>query len=249
MRRFVGDASHELRTPLVSVRGYAELYRMGALQRPTRSAQAMDRIEKETIRIGGLVEDLLALARLDEAKPLELAEIDLVPLARDAALDTMAATPPNRHGHRYRRSRGNPIRLARGLPDLEVEVELDPTAARTPLHHDHLVRGDTQRLRGRRPRERGAVRGRARARAVVQAGSRCRRGIRGRLEARSAQSLGRVLIPVDAGARSRVRGASLRAVGRQPTPKRVRHGGARRREQDAPGPHESHGQRDPVHLG
>ena len=37
MRRFVGDASHELRTPLVSVRGYAELYRMGALHRPTRS--------------------------------------------------------------------------------------------------------------------------------------------------------------------------------------------------------------------
>jgi Signal transduction histidine kinase len=31
MRRFIGDASHELRTPLVSVRGYAELYRMGAI--------------------------------------------------------------------------------------------------------------------------------------------------------------------------------------------------------------------------
>ncbi|MCU1444010.1 MAG: two-component sensor histidine kinase, partial [Cryobacterium sp.] len=41
MRRFVGDASHELRTPLVSVRGYAELYRMGALQTPEEVAQAM----------------------------------------------------------------------------------------------------------------------------------------------------------------------------------------------------------------
>ncbi|MGW9167430.1 sensor histidine kinase [Agromyces sp. NPDC055658] len=93
MRRFVGDASHELRTPLVSVRGYAELYRMGALQSPEEVGQAMERIEKEAIRMGGLVEDLLALARLDEAKPLELAEVDLVPLARDAALDTMAAHP------------------------------------------------------------------------------------------------------------------------------------------------------------
>ncbi|MRG61014.1 HAMP domain-containing protein [Agromyces sp. CFH 90414] len=93
MRRFVGDASHELRTPLVSVRGYAELYRMGALQSPEEVGQAMDRIEKEAIRMGGLVEDLLALARLDEAKPLELAEVDLVPLARDAALDAMAANP------------------------------------------------------------------------------------------------------------------------------------------------------------
>ncbi|SDK24752.1 two-component system, OmpR family, sensor kinase [Cryobacterium psychrotolerans] len=96
MRRFVGDASHELRTPLVSVRGYAELYRMGALQTPEDVAQAMERIEKEAIRMGGLVEDLLELARLDETKPLDLAEVDLMPLARDAALDAMASSPGRR---------------------------------------------------------------------------------------------------------------------------------------------------------
>jgi two-component system OmpR family sensor kinase len=93
MRRFVGDASHELRTPLVSVRGYAELYRMGALTKPEDVAQAMERIEKEAIRMGGLVEDLLELARIDEAKPLQLTEVDLVPLANDAALDAMASAP------------------------------------------------------------------------------------------------------------------------------------------------------------
>ncbi|MDO7883412.1 sensor histidine kinase [Salinibacterium soli] len=93
MRRFVGDASHELRTPLVSVRGYAELYRMGALTKPEDVAQAMERIEKEAIRMGGLVEDLLELARLDETKPLQLAPVDLVPLANDAALDAMASSP------------------------------------------------------------------------------------------------------------------------------------------------------------
>ena len=93
MRRFVGDASHELRTPLVSVRGYAELYRMGALTKPEDVAQAMERIEKEAIRMGELVEDLLELARIDEAKPLHLVEVDLVPLAHDAALDAMASAP------------------------------------------------------------------------------------------------------------------------------------------------------------
>src|SRR5690606_28960840 len=93
MRRFVGDASHELRTPLVSVRGYAELYRMGALQSDDEVAQAMERIEKEALRMGELVEDLLSLARLDEAKPLQLSPVDLVPLARDAALDAMAYDP------------------------------------------------------------------------------------------------------------------------------------------------------------
>jgi two-component system OmpR family sensor kinase len=93
MRRFVGDASHELRTPLVSVRGYAELYRMGALQTPEDVAQAMDRIEKEAIRMGLLVEDLLELARLDETKPLDLHPVDLVRIARDAAMDAMAGAP------------------------------------------------------------------------------------------------------------------------------------------------------------
>jgi two-component system, OmpR family, sensor kinase len=93
MRRFVGDASHELRTPLVSVRGYAELYRMGALSTPEEIAQAMERIEKEAIRMGELVQDLLELARIDEAKPLNLTAVDLVPLANDAALDAMASAP------------------------------------------------------------------------------------------------------------------------------------------------------------
>jgi two-component system OmpR family sensor kinase len=96
MRRFVGDASHELRTPLVSLRGYAELYRMGALQTPDDVAQAMDRIEREAIRMGGLVEDLLELARLDEARPLERVAVDLLSIAQDAALDAAASAPERR---------------------------------------------------------------------------------------------------------------------------------------------------------
>ncbi|MCR2791729.1 HAMP domain-containing histidine kinase [Microbacterium sp. zg.Y625] len=93
MRRFIGDASHELRTPLVTVRGYAELYRMGAISGEEQIAQSMDRIEKEAIRMGVLVEDLLALARLDERRGVTLAPVDLRPIARDAALDARAAAP------------------------------------------------------------------------------------------------------------------------------------------------------------
>ncbi|MGB3911259.1 MAG: HAMP domain-containing sensor histidine kinase, partial [Pseudolysinimonas sp.] len=96
MRRFVGDASHELRTPLVSLRGYAELYRMGALQTSDDVAQAMDRIEREAIRMGALVEDLLELARLDEARPLERVAVDLLSIAQDAALDAAASAPERR---------------------------------------------------------------------------------------------------------------------------------------------------------
>lgn len=93
MRRFIGDASHELRTPLVSVRGYAELYRMGAIQGDEDTARAMERIEKEAIRMSALVEDLLALTRLDEERELQIVAMDLRPIARDAALDVRAATP------------------------------------------------------------------------------------------------------------------------------------------------------------
>ncbi len=93
MRRFIGDASHELRTPLVTVRGYAELYRMGAISGAEQTAQSMERIEKEAIRMGVLVEDLLALARLDERRDIVVTEVDLRPIARDAALDAGATAP------------------------------------------------------------------------------------------------------------------------------------------------------------
>ena len=41
LRRFVGDASHELRTPLTSIRGYAELFRQGALRDPVDESRAL----------------------------------------------------------------------------------------------------------------------------------------------------------------------------------------------------------------
>lgn len=93
MRRFVGDASHELRTPLVSIRGYSELYRMGGLPNDEAVAMAMDRIESESKRMGQLVEDLLALARLDERRVAMNAPVDLLKLATDAANDAFASAP------------------------------------------------------------------------------------------------------------------------------------------------------------
>ncbi|MHB1786244.1 MAG: histidine kinase dimerization/phospho-acceptor domain-containing protein, partial [Acidimicrobiales bacterium] len=71
LRRFVADASHELRTPLTSIRGYAELFRRGAVTEPAELASAMGRIESEAARMSVLVDDLLLLARLDQGRPLE----------------------------------------------------------------------------------------------------------------------------------------------------------------------------------
>jgi two-component system OmpR family sensor kinase len=93
MRRFVGDASHELRTPLTSIRGFAELYRQGALPAKPDVDRAMSRVESEASRMGVLVEDLLLLARLDQQRPLEHAPVDLLELASDAVQDARAVDP------------------------------------------------------------------------------------------------------------------------------------------------------------
>jgi two-component system OmpR family sensor kinase len=93
LRRFLADASHELRTPLASIRGYAELFRMGATRDPDEVDKAMRRIEDEAARMGVLVEDLLTLARLDEIAEAPHRAVDLAALAEDAVSDARATAP------------------------------------------------------------------------------------------------------------------------------------------------------------
>jgi two-component system OmpR family sensor kinase len=93
LRQFLADASHELRTPLQSIRGYAELFRIGAAREPAEVETAMRRIEQEAARMGVLVEDLLTLARLDETRDGERVTVDLTALARDAVSDACATAP------------------------------------------------------------------------------------------------------------------------------------------------------------
>ena len=93
MRRFLSDASHELRTPLVTVRGYAELYRMGGLQKAKDVAEAMRRIESESLRMSGLVDSLLTLTRLDEAQPQVREPVDVAELLKSALRDAQITYP------------------------------------------------------------------------------------------------------------------------------------------------------------
>ena len=84
LRRFVADASHELRTPLAAVRAYAELFDRGARERPDDLERAMTGIQRESRRMGLLVDDLLLLARLDQGRPLERRPVELDQVAREA---------------------------------------------------------------------------------------------------------------------------------------------------------------------
>jgi signal transduction histidine kinase len=119
MRRFVADASHELRTPLTSIRGFAELYRQGAVRSDDDVARLMQRIESEGARMGLLVEDLLLLARLDQQRPLTFAPVDLAAVAGDAVHDAKAVQP-----------------------ERSITLHLDESLTDVPV-----VRGDEGRLR------------------------------------------------------------------------------------------------------
>ena len=82
-RRFVADASHEIRTPAAIIRASAEvLEREGLVVEEGRPLVAD--IVAESDRLGGLVDDLLALAASDRGTlAIERRPVDLVEVARD----------------------------------------------------------------------------------------------------------------------------------------------------------------------
>jgi two-component system, OmpR family, sensor kinase len=93
LRRFVADASHELRTPLTAIRGFAELHRQGAVVGEEKTKELVGRIEKESVRMSSLVEDLLLLARLDQSRELAEDPVDLNALLIEVVASAKAAGP------------------------------------------------------------------------------------------------------------------------------------------------------------
>ncbi|MEN9325189.1 MAG: hypothetical protein RL414_943 [Actinomycetota bacterium] len=93
LRRFVADASHELRTPLTAIRGFAELHRQGAVSGEEKTKELIHRIEKESVRMSSLVEDLLLLARMDQAPQLHKVAVDLNQVISECVASARAAGP------------------------------------------------------------------------------------------------------------------------------------------------------------
>ncbi|MEO7216659.1 MAG: HAMP domain-containing sensor histidine kinase [Gemmatimonadaceae bacterium] len=84
MRRFMADAAHELRTPLAVVRSRAEIA-LGPEADSARQREALAAIERESIRLGKIVEDLLLLARSDSGDaPVEMKRVFLDDITSDA---------------------------------------------------------------------------------------------------------------------------------------------------------------------
>jgi two-component system OmpR family sensor kinase len=95
LRQFVADASHELRTPVTSIRGYTELVRR-TTDLPEDADRSLRRVEAEAVRMSGLVDDLLLLARLDAGREIVPGTVDLTATVLDVVSDAHAAGPHHR---------------------------------------------------------------------------------------------------------------------------------------------------------
>jgi two-component system phosphate regulon sensor histidine kinase PhoR len=85
-RDFVANVSHELRTPVTAIQGYAETLLRNKTDAET-AKQFLEVIHRQALRIGGLVEQLLALSELEARDRDDIAHenVELVSVARHVA--------------------------------------------------------------------------------------------------------------------------------------------------------------------
>jgi len=93
--QFVASVSHELRTPLTSIRGAVAATRL--VDDSAQRSELLDVIERQSVRLQGMVEEILASARMERESndaPVMLRKVDLASLVRLAALDAHLAGRP-----------------------------------------------------------------------------------------------------------------------------------------------------------
>ena len=121
-RRFVSDASHELRSPLATIRQHAELAQ--AHPATTSIGELAEVVSEEGLRLQGIVESLLLLARLDEGGGAHQEPVDLDDLALGEVRRLRArGVDVDGSGIRAARVEGDPRllgQLARNLADNAV---------------------------------------------------------------------------------------------------------------------------------
>ncbi|MEY4119392.1 MAG: hypothetical protein RLZZ116_2720 [Planctomycetota bacterium] len=63
---FAANVSHELRTPITNIKGYVETLLQVGIDDPERMRKFLEIVHRNTVRLSGIVEDILTLAFLEE---------------------------------------------------------------------------------------------------------------------------------------------------------------------------------------
>lgn len=119
MQQFVSDASHEMRTPLTVIRAYCEVLLQDASQQTPTHQRALERLSSQSLRLEGLVTQLLALERASHLDPQSRTAVDVGTVMDEAFSDLVALQP------------GRPIR-----------IELEPAAVTADLESLRQVAGN-----------------------------------------------------------------------------------------------------------
>lgn len=120
MRRFLADASHELRTPIAAMQASAETLLRTSPDRAAREKLILQ-ILREGHRAGRLIDDLLAITRLEQGFAVARKHLDLVPLATAAVEITRELAPAvdvQLHAPSHAHLNGDPQRIRQILDNL-----------------------------------------------------------------------------------------------------------------------------------
>lgn len=76
-KNFIANISHELKTPITAILGFAETLLNGAQDDPVKNSQFIQIIQEEAQRLVDLIEDALALVRLEQTPSLTIQRLNV----------------------------------------------------------------------------------------------------------------------------------------------------------------------------
>ena len=80
-RDFVANVSHELKTPVASIKGFVETLLEGRVDDPADRRRFLEIIGRQSDRLGTIIDDLLALSRIEQAEGMGDLPLEHVPVA------------------------------------------------------------------------------------------------------------------------------------------------------------------------
>lgn len=83
-REFSANVSHELKTPLTTIKGFGEMLDEGLITKPANVKKYGGLINQESVRLLGMINDLLRLSRIEEGAGVSLSKVNLRDCAQRA---------------------------------------------------------------------------------------------------------------------------------------------------------------------